>query len=569
MKRVFIPLCLAILGGSLAASGLVAANQKIDTVAYAAEIDGFSGSGTEADPYLIQSNLDMAAFKAGLKNDKDPDTTKVYEGLFFKLTADADLTLSETCDGEGQFWGVFDGNNHEVNLIQNCASTTNHLAFINVNYNIIKNVVIRSSTGLTVAHNAAGVVNFARKGQIVNCINYANITSSTGYVGGIANVCSCEVSNCQNYGVISDSKPQASSPSTSLVGGVIGQAQKGSFINRCKNFATVKGTRGFGGVIGGLPNDGTDNTSQANYVYIKGCENYGYVDGRTNHADTDAYPGCVGGITSYISAYTIMEDCSNFGEVSAYNRGGGGFSPVGGLCGHTNGAHTTIRNCVNAANVTATNLVGGIFGWDGTKAYATITNCIQAGNVVADGLGGDNVQGDGNCGGLFGVLDKTATITDVYLLGTATATGSKTTYVNNVVGNDKANQNVPSKITDYHNVNDSARLLVKEVRKFECSDISSSLYASISPLIEAVQDDVNSDNALSDMPFTDKFGVSGTTYLMTANYIANCCYSNSHLSMFTRWKMSGNAPLFAGVAAISITILAIAVVLLMKKRKHN
>ena len=133
-------------------------------------------------------------------------------------------------------------------------------------------------------------------------------------------------------------------------------------------------------------------------------------------------------------------------------------------------------------------------------------------------------------------------------------------------GNDKAAQNL-SGIIDYHEVNDAARSLVGEVRRFECSDASSSLYATISALIDSVNNDSTSFDALSSIQFIDKRGVEGSNYLATAQYISDYCYSlNSLASLHIIGEKLANPVSLVIAIASCVVILAISIFIIKRNR---
>ncbi len=83
---------------------------------------GWYGSGTQADPYLLGTVEDLKLFLQRLADDGDPS----YRGKYYTLTADIDCggkALIED-DKEVEFCGVFNGNGH---TISNYLPSTNRI----------------------------------------------------------------------------------------------------------------------------------------------------------------------------------------------------------------------------------------------------------------------------------------------------------------------------------------------------------------------------------------------------------------------------------------------------------
>ncbi len=167
--------------------------------------------------------------------------------------------------------------------------------------------------------------------------------------------------------------------------------------------------------------------------YIKNLSTYGSV--------TTTEKKGVAGVVSYVSGATV-ENVTNYANVT-------GVQQVAGVVGWLESNTTTFaNNCVNYGNVVATSYqIGGVAGF----AKGTLTNCTNFGDVSSSGsgyIGGvggatkdakgsrsgcvnyGNVSGTDYVGGVFGQI--TATTTDCYSYGTATAT--KGTNVGEVVG---------------------------------------------------------------------------------------------------------------------------------------
>lgn len=312
MKRIIIVLFLVIANAyAMAQTCVWNGGKKLWT----------NGSGTESDPYLIESAENLA-FLAYIVN-KGFDT----KGVYFRLTVDVDLNGSygqrwipmglgsnvyseDGCERGSTsvcstgFQGHFDGDGH---TISNLYVETDHYAGLfglvkstEDSLVIIKNVIV--SDGLI-------------KGSIA---------------GGIAATCTVTTDTVGNYtGVVQ----------------VIG----------CKNGADIEGSAIAGGVVG----DGAYSSK------VSDCMNNGSVNG-----------GVAGGIVGENPLETV--ECYNMGEIASDSIFSGGIA--GELC-----RTSMVNNCYNVGSVSATvNFAGGLFGINRFK-QAVVTNCYNVGPVSCGG----------------------------------------------------------------------------------------------------------------------------------------------------------------------------------------
>lgn len=241
---------------------------------------------------------------------------------------------------------------------------------------------------------------------IVDCVNYADIISSSLAIGSILGAYSpktvttdsndtIKILNCTNRGAVSGSN---------YVGGIVGGIAKlatvpdNIIIENCKNYGSVTGSASYiGGIIGIMA---TDDTT---YNRIKNCANYGAISGNKH----------VAGIVGRLNLATIS-DCYNSGTITADRR----YSDIVG-----NLADTTLD--VPSAIVCNQNYLFDVYEDDNygfnllcfakiTSTYKLLTYGIklldEGKNVIHEG-----VATGGNYDGQFGVrfygtkLDENAT----------------------------------------------------------------------------------------------------------------------------------------------------------------
>ena len=141
-----------------------------------------SGSGTSADPYLIQSNDDWETFATSVTNGNN------YEGKFVKLKHDINTTVMAG-DMSHSFDGTFDGGNFTITFnkgTSNAPFDDDYCApFRKVTRATIKNLKTEG-TIYTSKNYAAGIVAQTYKvgNTLENCHSGMNIIS-TYYGGGI------------------------------------------------------------------------------------------------------------------------------------------------------------------------------------------------------------------------------------------------------------------------------------------------------------------------------------------------------------------------------------------------
>ncbi len=352
------------------------------------------GSGTESDPYLIETAENLA-WIAEMVNSG----VTTYTGVYFKLVSNLNMnSIAWVPIGNSEtqsFCGQFDGNNKYINNIKITGSYTYQGLF-----------------GIT--------------GQGFQCVNLGvnSTISSTGqYCGGIVGYIkgnNTVIENCYHIGSVS------STYSSSFSGGIVGYIGASSTsVLVCYNAGLVSSSYIAGGIVGNV-----GSTS----ISVSDCHNTGYV---TSSSSNSYFPSS-GGIVGYVNgSSTGIVNCYNTGDVSAtISRGSGSVSASaysGGILG-CNISTTTLRKCYNKGTVTTTSHTlysnnsnkhsysGGLVGINKNNTI-TITYSYNKGWVKAYSHYGDNntVEGTRQVGGLIGYIDNTsASITNCYNTGTLT-----------------------------------------------------------------------------------------------------------------------------------------------------
>ena len=318
-----------------------------------------SGSGTEEDPYQVDSASDLAyfAYKTQILGEQ------CYDHIV--LTKDIDLAGYDWMPiGTGRnvvsgvqpyFRGTFDGQGHSIsNLNINTIGKTTYAEYglfglVDVDAKL-KNFTILSGQVNGLGERTGGVVGYVWSATIEKVTNYASV-SGTNYVGGIVGQYHSWqddfIQNCANYGDISGNN---------CIGGIVGGSDDSSGqqnIHNSVNLGNISGNIIVGGIVGYM--------RDAN---IQGCVNIGDIVSFGNHSG-----GIVGDINS-----GIISNCQVEGNIS-------GQTHHGGLVGKVEDTGSIeILNCGVNATVSATNNANanGILG----QGSAVITNSYFIGDFV-------------------------------------------------------------------------------------------------------------------------------------------------------------------------------------------
>ncbi|MBQ6997536.1 MAG: Ig-like domain-containing protein [Oscillospiraceae bacterium] len=288
-----------------------------------------TGSGTQADPYIIDSESDLSAMSGS--------------DAYFKLACDIRLIADNWTPIN--FSGVLDGNGYTLKFIRDTQSDQANVALFKINYGTIRNLNIYCNIyhkfySPSTSGKMGGIC-ITNMGTIANC----NITGSlesnifhtsyrNAYVGGICETNSGTIRDCGVYADIRGSS--SSSYCDSFAAGICITNEAGATVTRC----VVKGYI--------FTNDGGGGIAKTNEGTISEC--------------------CVASSLSLYrteSAFAkggTIENCINF----SYQSDG---TAIG--AGHT--------NCIQA----------GGFWYDGTAVSASAVNSFDIGDqgLVSSGYG--------------------------------------------------------------------------------------------------------------------------------------------------------------------------------------
>ena len=373
------------------------------------------GSGTEEDPYLIESSNSMMSLThmgsevtGFVKVTKDFTASSIYNEAYEKTT----------------FSGKFDGQGHSIHFNEENQALVNTGLFYKIGKEgEVRNLKLygsiqatQASTGALCNYNDGAVEGIETFGTSLHASNGYNNgvslmtvwdeetgkvvidhgtvglleTLSKGGVGGIAGT---------NNGVITKCVNRMNNRATIGAGGISGINY--GLISECFNAGAI-GTTGNNSVNSTTIRDHEfdfsylGGISGANYGTIRQCVNSNQVfvarlpwkfddapAGQSDYIDRIRIGGIVGAnfgeYDTIEEAYVggIVTECANYGRVH-------GDMQVGGIAGYTSGY---IANCEVISPIGARSCLGGIAGWQsGDKPgdrIPVVTNCIAITRVAA------------------------------------------------------------------------------------------------------------------------------------------------------------------------------------------
>ena len=320
-----------------------------------------SGSGTQADPYLINSADDFKWISTYI-NQSLPNRE-----IYFKQNSNINFSgdnLSSIGTGIFKFEGVYDGGYYTLENF-NIPYNNDHFGlFGSVKDGVIKNLKIKNAT---ISDNITGS-------------HYAGILA--GRTEHSASNSRIDISN-----IVIESSTLSVTVVTSNYGGLVGFANKTNF-EYCSADVTVSVIESGGGTgyVGGLV--GFLGGGDLKYSYSSG----------TVYSNHDEVGGLVGRVAEYGRTSTV-EECYSTSNVT-------GLDDVGGLFGLT-AEGITIKNCFSTGNVNQfsafTDNIGSLFGlgYNGTYTNIYSTGKVSATTSLKGGFGGKQAREMTSGGGLY------------------------------------------------------------------------------------------------------------------------------------------------------------------------
>ena len=256
------------------------------------------GTGTAEDPYLISSVAQLEWFR-----DQANATSSDYTACA-KLVNNIDLSVSSNSTWtpikiSAYYAGTFDGDGHTVKNMVVTYSTGGAAGFFGwlANGSVVMNLTVEGECNSSVPYLGM-IAGFSDGATITNCTakGWVNNTSSSGSdlgTGGILGYCSFNgtvrsIEGCVNYAEVSSTLGN--------VGGILGTMYYPVTITKCVNYGSISGNKDN---VGGILGYGCSN----NYSFtMSDCANYGNVTTKSSN---------VAGLVGFVCPMqgTVIKNC--------------------------------------------------------------------------------------------------------------------------------------------------------------------------------------------------------------------------------------------------------------------
>lgn len=357
-----------------------------------------SGSGTQADPYLIDSldNLYWLQYWQHRYSDVGGSYNKYY-----KQTADINASSTSGWNsGAGfspigntniQFTGTYDGNGHTIDSLYISKNGFDEVGMFGylLNGGTVKKLHL-TNVNVTGSTQVGGLVGRSEVGTIDSCSVTGSIsigTSAQELGGLVGHAVNSTIDSCY-------STASFNSTSGSLVGGFVGHSDGTTIITNSYSSGNINGSSG-GGYLGGFAgeNEGTitncystgnviDNSSSSNYVggFVGANYNGGSISTSYCSGNVQGY-GYIGGfvgedLTSCVikNSYSRSNVVSNSGLI------------VGGFAGYIEATNGSVDTCFSTGNVSGgSSNVGGLIGVNGGNVNNSFWDTTTSGQSTSDG----------------------------------------------------------------------------------------------------------------------------------------------------------------------------------------
>lgn len=228
--------------------------------------DLITGSGTETDPYQINTAEGLKWFRDKVNNAKNAANNIEDTKICAELTKDIDLSGEAWTPigiggafyaGTPPYSGTFDGKGHTIKNLS-IDSSAHYVGLFGYVYGgTIRNLTVSGS--VKGSEHTGGIAGAANGGTFENCANQCAVQGGTtgGIIGFATEEGTLIVRDCYNVGSITTTTGNS-------VGGIIGQCINTSgTIRNCYNAGTVTGTASVGAIIG---NPGTNKIYNCYYL---------------------------------------------------------------------------------------------------------------------------------------------------------------------------------------------------------------------------------------------------------------------------------------------------------------
>lgn len=326
------------------------------------------------------------------------DLKNVTDDYDYKLLNDIDLQSEDWTPVE-DFSGTFDGNGHTISGL-NIQGKGDTVGLFSTLRGTVKNLTLSNVTiNCSGEGNTLGALCGLNKGTIDNVTVKGEVNAPYYYnVGGLAGKNSKNIANCKNYATVTGYQG---------VGGITGSftGTKGIEFNGNANHGKINGVSAVGGNIGTLY---TDKIKTDYTVNILNNVNCGEIVANNNYC---------GGIIGYAKGQVFRYEYGDFYFHNTFAMSGNsnsakikGFSFVGGLVGCGQNVKQ-ISSSSNTAEIEGNNYVGGFAGYSSYTKFVSANNSDKiTGNAYVGGIAGYGGYMD-NCTN-SGIIESKGVVTE-------------------------------------------------------------------------------------------------------------------------------------------------------------
>lgn len=352
------------------------------------------GSGTESNPYLIETPANLAYLQQIL-NETANSATKHFSTAYYKQTDDLDMD-GKAWNGVGTitaFSGTYDGNGHSISNAVLVGYLGANYSGSNFYYKDVSYGIFCSSKNAVFRHIIASG-NFKRNPSELKSSEYAYLSPM------VARAENCTFVDCQNTADFNinvggdHTNGDDSNDGRHCIGGIVGYALNSQFINsqNSGNISCIFGKSCLagascyiGGLVGSAENSMFDNVCNYGKIYA-----YGYVG--CNYSSTVIFNG---GVVGNLKQGAIYHSC-NKGEIYSDGKNAAmetsNAPRLGGLVG-CSVDKVSIEQCYNTGTITAAvskaysgNLrmggyIGGLVGYH-YDASLSLNACYAKNNIT-------------------------------------------------------------------------------------------------------------------------------------------------------------------------------------------
>lgn len=299
------------------------------------------GSGSESDPYLIESAAQLAGLAYNINNaNKVPYD---YKGKYFKLMKNIDLASKPwtPIGNEVNFPHLrLDGNGKSIiNLKVDVSGKYGGLFYwlsgtSSTEKSVVRNLTIRNADVKTGDRDTGVIVGFTSFTDIIDCRIDGAVTSAY-CAGGIVGSGDPSIINCRADVNVTVNAPASTSRTISVTaGGLIGDISFNNDHNNTITNCTVRGT---------VTINSQDLSESVNDFHIGGVAGFAFANviDCTSYADinsTSENEVRVGGLIGTVGSGSEIKNCSAYGTVNGKKN-----NYLGGAYGYAVGNHERVH----------------------------------------------------------------------------------------------------------------------------------------------------------------------------------------------------------------------------------